>query len=217
MAVWDFFHQFKTKWHWVAPILAIDAIGMAFGWYYYWDVGQFDPSSRYYEHWAWWPLVADSPNAVLLFFLSLLIYKTTGKRYRALDWSAFILNVYVGLWTTYLFLAYPERMGTWEWGGTNNILFFSHMGMPLQAMVLVRDLRKDVRPPLVAAGAVVAAAAIYIGVDYWGPHIHPAPFLHDGSGDAVLHAGSPWLMVVAVAAWAVVVFTTRARPRTTPL
>jgi hypothetical protein len=70
--------------------------------------------------------------------------------------------------------------------------------MPLQAFVLVPDMQAD-RWRLPETLLVAAAAVLYIAVDYWGPMLHPAPFLHPD--DRVLHLGSPWLMVVAVAAW----------------
>ncbi len=201
-------HHLKTRWVFVIPILIADLAGMIFGWYYYWDVGQFNPASGFYEHWAWWPLVADSPNAVLLFFLALLLHKAFGWRNKWLDASALILNIYVGLWTSYLFIMFPDRMGTWDWGSTNNILFFSHLGMPLQALLLVKDLRSDAWPRW-AAPVVLASVALYIFVDYWGPMLHPAPFLHPNDGP--LHAGSPWLMVVAVLAWLAIAYAKPAR------
>ena len=201
----------KTDWRILAPLLLANLAGMVFGWYYYADVGQFDfghlacgdGANEHCEPWWTWPLVADSPNAVLLFFVATLAYKLTGWRSRWLDTGAFVLNVYVGLWTTYLFLTYPDRMGTFDWGSVaegnaNPVLFIAHMGMPLQAFVLVPDMKTDAwRLPETLL--VEAAAAIYIAVDYWGPVLHPAPFLHPG--DRLLHVGSPWLMVVAVVLW----------------
>lgn len=215
MQVADLLHRFKTDWNLLVPLLALNLLGMAFGWYYYWDVGQFNPASTYYQQVWWWPVVADSPNAVLLFFVAALAYKLTGWRNRWLDASAFILNIYVGLWTTFLFLAYSDQMGTFAWetvsqGNANPVLFIAHMGMPLQAFVLFKDMRRD-DWTWIARALVVAAAAAYIFVDYWGPMLHPAPFLHPD--DAVLHAGSPWLMVFAVACWLAVVLR---RPRSKP-
>lgn len=200
-------HRFKSDWRLLAPLLLVNAAGMAFGWYYYYDVGQFDPASRYFEPVWSWPLVADSPNAVALFFVAALAYKLTGWRSKWLDAFAFTLNIYVGLWTTFLFLAYADTMGTFAWarvaeGHANPVLFVAHMGMPLQAFVLLQDLRKDDwNVPAIAA--VLAALAAYIAVDYWGPVWHPAPFLHPD--DATLHAGSPALMVAAAAAWLVAI------------
>jgi uncharacterized membrane protein YpjA len=194
--------RFRTDWRFTLALLIPNAAGIGYGYYYYWQVGQFDPASVHYQDWWLWPLVADSPNAVLLMSVSLVL-GLFGKRSRILDSLAFLLMVYVGLWTTLLFLAYPERMGTFDWaswpGNANPLLFVSHMGMPLEAMVLVPWLRQQ-RFPIGWVAGLVAFAVVFVVVDYWGPHLHPAPFL--SPDDAVLHAGSPLLMLVAVAAWA---------------
>ncbi|MHB1261070.1 MAG: DUF1405 domain-containing protein [Thermoplasmatota archaeon] len=221
--LWSLLHRFKTDWRLLAPLLFMNLAGMVFGYYYYWQVGQFDPSSPYYEPVWTWPLVADSPNAVLLFFVAALAYKLSQWRNKWLDAFAFTLNIYVGCWTTFLFLAYPDRMGTFDYasiatGNANPILFLAHMGMPLQAFVLAQDMRSD-KWSMPAIGAVVAALAVYVFVDYWGLHIHPAPFLHDPGTtddwfqwplDRLLHLGSPLLMVGAAIAW---LATLRVRPR----
>lgn len=206
---------FKTDWRLLGPLLVVNALGMAFGWYYYADVGQFDldhlacgdGATEHCQPWWTWPLVADSPNAVGLFFLAVLAYRYSGWRSKWLDAYAFLLNVYVGLWTTFLFVAYADQMGTYDWAGVtsgnaNPVLFIAHMGMPLQAFVLAHDLRRDSWAPGPVL-AVLATLAAYIWVDYWGPLLlHPAPFLHPDDG--LLHSGSPWLMVAAAAAWLVV-------------
>lgn len=217
--LWSLLHRFKTDWRLLAPLLALNLAGLIFGYYYYAQVGQFDFShlscgpgaNRYCQPWWSWPLVADSPNAVLLFFVATLAYRLTQWRNKWLDAFAFTLNVYVGCWTTFLFLAYPERMGTFDYasvatGNANPILFLAHMGMPLQAFVLARDMRSDAwRLP--AISTVLAVLAAYIFVDYWGPVLHPAPFIHPG--DDLLHAGSPWLMVGAGVAWLALVWPRR--------
>jgi uncharacterized membrane protein YpjA len=191
----------------LVPLLLANLAGMLFGWHYYVQVGQFVPADPlcsgpgagpYCQPAWWWPLVSDSPNAVALFFVAALLSRAAGWRSPLLDALAFLLNVYVGLWTTLLFLAYPDRMGTFAWGSENNVLFFTHLGMPLQALTLVPDLRRD-RWGWPAAAAVLAGMAAYVAVDYAGPLLHPAPFLHPE--DLVLHAASPPIMGLACALW----------------
>ncbi len=214
-------HRFKTDWRLLAPLMLLNVAGMAFGWYYYTDVGQFDlahltcgdGATKSCQPWWLWPLVSDSPNAVALFFVAAMSYKLTGWRSKWLDAAAFMLNVYVGLWTTFLFLAYSDTMGTFDYASVvadkpnaNPILFIAHMGMPLQALVLVQDMKAD-KWPLAHSFAVEALAALFVAVDYWGvvgawlPNgvLHPAPFLHPD--DRLLHFGSPILMFLAVVAW----------------
>lgn len=207
-----FFHHFKQKMAWVGVILFIDLVAIGLGWYYYWAVGQFDPSSVYYQAVYWWPLVADSPNAVLLFFVALLLYRRWGIRSHILDSLAFVLNLYVGVWTSFLFLSYPDTMDTWDWGSVNNVLFFAHLGMPLQSLILARDLARTPLHAGIAAG-LVAFFALFVYVDYWGPHLHPAPFLDQGGGAGLLHTWSPWIMVASVAAWLALIGAAHLRAR----
>jgi uncharacterized membrane protein YpjA len=229
-------HRFKTDRRLLAPLLLLNLLGMGFGWYYYHDVGQFDfadldcsasADDDPCQPWWLWPIVADSPNAVALFFVAALAYRLTGWRNKWLDAFAFTLNIYVGCWTTFLFLAYPDRMGTFDYasvatGNANPVLFIAHMGMPLQAFVLLQDMRRDRWAPI-GVGALLALLAAYITVDYWNvvgdllPRgvLHPAPFLHPD--DRPLHMGSPWLMVAAAATWLAVVFGPRRRPTKPPM
>lgn len=207
MTAADALQRFKTDWKLLSPLLLLNLVGLAFGYYYYYEVGQFRPGSPYYQPPWTWPLVSDSPNAVLLFMAATLAYRLSAWRSRWLDAFAFTLNVYVGCWTTYLFLAFPAEMGTFDYasvadGNANPVLFVAHMGMPLQAFVLARDMRRD-RWGWAAALAVVAALAAYVAVDYWGPVLHPAPFLHPD--DRALHLGSPLIMAGAAAVWLAVV------------
>ena len=213
MDAWRLLHRAKTDWPLLAPILGICAVGMGFGWYYYWQVGQFDAASPRFVEYGWWPLVSDSPNAVLLWVVAVLAYRLGRWRHWGLDAAAFTLNLYVGLWTTTLFLSYPDDMGTFDWarvpdGHANPVLFVSHMGMPLLSLALVYDMRHD-RVPWWGIVALPILLAAFIWVDYWGPHLHPAPFLHPADGR--LHAFAPWLMVASVAAWLAVVLPGRFR------
>jgi uncharacterized membrane protein YpjA len=231
---WRLLRRFRTDWRLLGPLLALNLVGLVFGYYYYAQVGQFDLShlscgegaTRFCEPWWSWPLVADSPNAVLLFIVAVLASKLTGNRSKWLDAFAFTLNVYVGCWTTFLFLSYPTEMRTFDYasvasGNANPVLFIAHMGMPLQALVLAQDMRKDTwRLP--GTALVLATLAVYIWVDYWGPHFHPAPFLHDPGTtddwanwalDRLLHLGSPLLMVGSALAWVAILGGWRVRDR----
>ncbi|MCA1810572.1 MAG: DUF1405 domain-containing protein [Halobacteriales archaeon] len=215
---WEFFHRFKANRAWALALMVPNLIGIGFGYYYYYDVGQFDPSSSHFRSYGWWPFIADSPTAVVLMSASLLFYAFGRRRSKLLDAVAFTAMVYVGLWTTFLFLAYPERMGTFAWGSVahgnaNPVLFVSHLGMPLEALLLVRDLRRDAWAWAAAVG-ILGWNALNLLLDYWGPHLHPAPFLHDAAhppplpsaSDALLHSGSPWLMAFTLAAWLAVMW-----------
>jgi uncharacterized membrane protein YpjA len=211
--VWEFFHRFKASRAWATAFMVPNLLGIGFGYYYYWSVGQFDPSSAYFRSYGWWPFISDSPNAVVLMSVALLLYAFGRKRSRLLDALAFVSMVYVGLWTTALFLLYPEQLGTFDWGGTNNVLFFSHLGMPLEALLLVRDLLADIRSLPLAAGVAVWNL-LNLWLDYGPLDLHPAPFIDD---HGPIHAVSPVLMAVALACYALIVWRQRERsPRAGP-
>ncbi len=201
-AVWQFLRQFRTDWRLTVVLLVPNLAGILFGYYYYWDVGQFDPDSGYFRAYGWWPFVSDSPNAVLLMSVSLVLWHV-GRRSKLIDSLAFVHMMYVGLWTTYLFVQYPDRMGTYDWasvwdGNANPILFVSHMGMPLEALVLVSDLKQDV----VSWGSAMLQSTWHVGnlwLDYGPVHLHPAPFL--SPDDGALHIGSSVLMLATLALW----------------
>jgi len=213
-----FLRLFRLRWWALAPILVADALGILYGYYYYASPGeQFDlghlacgPGAvQQYCQPVWlWPLVADSPNAVLVAVVAVLLFRLAGWRSKWLDAAALVLNVYVGLWTATLFLSYPDEMGTFQWGSTNSILFVTHLGMPLQGLTFAWDVRRD-RWRWTEAAVLLLGCAAFVWVDYWGPRLHPAPFVasfaHDHvvglPGDAWLAIVSPALMLGAVAVW----------------
>lgn len=224
VSFWDVCQTLRTRWAFLGPLLAFNLVATIYGWMFYVEVGQFVPTDltcagthAYCQPVWWWPLVSDSPNAVLLFFIAALAFRVWGKRSKVLDAFAFTLNTYVGLWTTMLFLGYAARMGTFDFasvlqGNANPMLFVTHWGMPLQALLLIPEMRKDTWSP-VGVAAVLAVLAVFVAVDYWGPVLHPAPSLHPN--DALLHQGSPVLMVLAASAW-VALAHVLARPKHGP-
>lgn len=211
--LWPLLRRLRDDWRWTAALMLPNLVGIGFGYYYYWDVGQFDPASRFYEAPGWWPFVADSPNAVVLMSVALIGWHL-GLRSRVLDSLAFLHMVYVGLWTTLLFSLYPDQLGTFDWGGTNNLLYFSHMGMPLEALVLLPHLCDRTPPPRRAAlGAAVLAAwgALNLWLDYGPLSLRPAPFVRAGPE---LAWGSAAIMAFAVAVWAYAVGSAAKKART---
>lgn len=139
-----------------------------------------------------WPLVSDSPNAVLLFAAALVLFRFRIQN-RWLDAAAFVANVKVGLWTVFVLLYYYEdffdRDPVLRW-----FLFWLHVGMAGQAFVLFQDLR---RHQLRGGGFAVLAAVFLIHdvVDYsLGTH----PIL-PRSPDAIVVATTVALTVLSLA------------------
>ena len=202
---WRLAQRFKEDRRLALLVMLPNLAGIVGGYYYYWDVGQFNPSSTYFRAYGWWPFISDSPNAVLLASVAILLFAFGRRRSRLLDHLAFTSMVFVGCWTTMLFLLYPEQMGTSRFGSTNNILFITHMGMPIEALVFLPDLRRD-GGAWWLAGIVAAWNALNLWLDYGpppSPHLHPAPFLQPA--DAALHTWSPLLMLAVTLGWLAVV------------
>lgn len=160
--------RFKTH-PWLAlAIGVINAVGIAYGFYYY--QAQFAATP-----WYLWVFVPDSPLAVLWAQLALVAWWTR-RSVGALDALAFIGNVQVGLWTAYVLLAYAESFGTYKLN-LNTILLFAHLGMALLALIFVHGLRQ--KAPSGPAGARGVRIAILVGgayyvandlIDYFGPN-----------------------------------------------
>jgi uncharacterized membrane protein YpjA len=164
------FHHFKRTPGWAVLIALINLVGIAYGFYYYREQFGITP-------WWWWPLVPDSPLAVLWAELALLAYWL--KRQSAvLDALAFVGNVQVGLWTCYVLLAYAPSFGTLDFlaGGPvrlNTVLLVGHLGMAVLALIFVQGLRaRRARSPRSALVGIGVAAAYYLVndvIDYFGP------------------------------------------------
>lgn len=119
--------------------------------------------------WYLWPLVSDSPNAVLLFALSMIL-RQLRRGNHVLDLIAFMANIKVGLWTVFVLLYYYDEFfateSTLRW-----ILFVLHAGMVAQAFALYRGLAATPSrtTTLVVVGAAFAGHDL---VDY-GLGTHP--------------------------------------------
>lgn len=160
------FGRFKTARAWAGVIAAINLVGIAYGFVYYRP--QFEATP-----WYLWPFVPDSPLAVLWAELALLAYWLRWKP-GVLDALAFVGNVQVGLWTTYVFIAYPSfRALDFLRGGEvtlNSVLLVGHLGMAALALIFVAGLRA--LPKARLAWAIGGAAAYYVlndVLDYFGP------------------------------------------------
>ena len=116
---------FKLVW----PIVFINLLGTAFGFWYY--LPQFST-----EPFLMLPFVPDSPVATLFFALSLGLWKL-GKNSIWISSIAFIGCIKLGLWTPYVLLMFfsdfsylPPLM--------YHFLFWSHLAMALQAFLIFR-------------------------------------------------------------------------------
>ncbi|MWV40770.1 DUF1405 domain-containing protein [Natrialba sp. INN-245] len=143
-------------------VVAINLAGTVFGFWYY--AGQFAETPA-----LMWPWVPDSPMATLLIALAIAAWKL-GYDLPWLTALAFFGNVILGLWTPYTLLAFADSYGYLH-PLMYQFLFWSHLGMVVQALVLHRITDFSV-------GGVAVAVIWYTSnliVDYFvpvleGPH-----------------------------------------------
>ena len=137
-------------------VVAINLVGTAFGFWYY--SGQFAETTA-----TLWPWVPDSPLATLFIALALACWKL-GREQPWLTALAFFGNIVLGLWTPYTLLAFADSY-TYLSPAMYNFLFWSHLAMVVQALVLYRISDFPV-------WAVAVAASWYwsnLLVDYFVP------------------------------------------------
>ncbi|WP_049927690.1 DUF1405 domain-containing protein [Halopiger goleimassiliensis] len=138
-------------------VVAINLAGTAFGFWYY--SGQFAGTPT-----AMWPWVPDSPMATLLIALAIAAWKL-GREQPWLTALAFFGNVILGLWTPYTLLVFHETYTAQTHPLMYQFLFWSHLAMVVQALVLHRITDFSV-------GGVAVALVWYASnlvVDYFVP------------------------------------------------
>lgn len=155
-------------------VLLVNLAGTLFGFYYYLpQLASTDP--------LLWIFVPDSPLATLAFSASILLYRM-GRRERALETFAFVSNFVYGLWTPFVLLFYSSGFLETTSITMYSFLIFSHLGMALQAFLILDYSFFDIQSFAVAAFVSVTDNL----VDYTlGTH----STLHTG-GRSVLPAGA---------------------------
>lgn len=163
-------------------VQAANAVGIAYGFYYY--TPQFEATP------AWlWPLVPDSPFAVLLMALA-LGFLMVGSSKPWLNLLGAGAMVKVGIWTAVVLAWFPAHFG-FSWlpqacptgllgcGNLNTVLFYLHLGMALEALIVIDRLPKGPVPYLAVGGAFV----LHDAVDY----LWPVDYLNRGCSGIFPH------------------------------
>ncbi len=159
MDVLEFFHAFKTNAIRRRLIVLVNLAGIAYGFYYY--TPQFDVTPI-----ALWLFVPDSPLAVLWATVPLLLYEFGRRRSDTLDAVAVVANVQVGLWTAYVLLYYSDHFQTFDFG-LNALLLFAHLGMAVEALIFLRDLRASLSRAWAKSLPVLAGVGAWFLLNDW--------------------------------------------------
>lgn len=138
------------------PIVVINLLGTAFGFYYY----SFQFARTPVEMWLFVP---DSPMGTLFIALALASWKL-GRPQQWLIALAFFGNIILGGWTVWVHLAFYEQF-SYLGEPMRQFLIWSHAAMVLQAFFLHRIGTFEVR----AVGVATLWYAIDTVVDYFVP------------------------------------------------
>jgi uncharacterized membrane protein YpjA len=195
-AVWDWLDRFRTRPALAWTLVLVNLGGVAYGFVYYGPQFGITP--------AWlWPWVPDSPASVGFFALAIALHQLKRPSH-LVDWLAVLANVKVGLWTGFVLLYYDAhfRIFVDPLTNLNFWLFWLHLAMAVQVLVLARALR---------LGWWSAAAAGWFALDI-AMDYGVAPFTYEGCigtkpitvpcDSAVLPAVTMGFLVVALLAGA---------------
>lgn len=153
----------------LAGVLLVNLVGIVYGFLYYGP--QFARTPAYL-----WPLVPDSPGAVLLMTVALGLV-ALGRSRPWLNLLGSAAMVKVGLWTAVVLLWFPDHFGfslvpelgcadgLLGCGNLNTILFYGHLGMALEALVVADRLPEELGPFLAVGGLL----AVHDVIDYTWP------------------------------------------------
>lgn len=169
-----------------------NVVGILYGFYYYL------PQFRVTPAWLW-PLVPDSPFAVLLMAIALGLIIAD----REIEWVTLLgtaAMVKVGVWTAVVLAWFPEHFSfslvpdlgcetsiVFGCGNLNTYLFYLHLGMAAELLLVSDLLPSDPGPYLAIGGAFLAVDVVdyYLPVDYTlrgcdGIFPHTVPCDHHG-------------------------------------
>jgi uncharacterized membrane protein YpjA len=129
----------KVPWYEYRPLIAlvavINVLGTIFGFIYYRYMFGLTP-------WYLWPVVPDSPGSTLLFAVALILLYFGKKK----DWLSFLACASVikyGLWTMFVIVYFPDHFLTPTTKEFYYLMFFLHLGMVIQPVVLVHTIKRN--------------------------------------------------------------------------
>jgi len=179
--LWKDFWRDPWQRRFTLPLVIINALGSAYGFYWYHEQLAVTP---FYL----WPFVADSPMASTLFTLALLV-RGAGALKRFFQVVAFTAAIKYGIWAIVVITQYWVNYGLFE--PTEVMLWFSHLGMAVEGVVFLKTLHFG----RVAAGATLLWMLLNDMLDYCAG-LHPYLF---ASGQEPLALATALVLTVLIA------------------
>lgn len=125
----------------LAVALLINLLGTVFGYYYYQNLLASSP--------AWkWIFIPDSPNSTLIFSAAIVLI-LLGRPSSTLGALGCVYIMKYGLWTMFVILYFPEFFLAPRWADYYWLMFWLHLGMVLEPLLILHTLRKNLRTLLV--------------------------------------------------------------------
>jgi uncharacterized membrane protein YpjA len=129
--LWKDFWRDPWQWRFTLPLVIINALGSAYGFYWYHEQLAVTP--------VWlWLFVADSPLASTLFTLALLI-RGSGAMRQLFQVIAFTAAIKYGLWAIVIITQFWINYG--QVGPTEVMLWASHLGMAIEGVIFLKTMQ----------------------------------------------------------------------------
>lgn len=183
--LWQDFWDNPRQGRFMIPLVIINAVGSAYG--YYWYREQLARTPYYY-----WPFVPDSPLSTTLFALALLL-SLAGTGRLLFQTVALTASIKYGIWAVVMISHYWLQGGPLEF--TEGMLWVSHLGMALQGFIYLKTLQPG-------HGVIMFTACWMILNDLmdYGLGLHPDLFAAGQTGLALITAAGLSLTITVVMA-----------------
>ncbi len=121
----------------MAVALLINLLGTAFGYYYYQGLLESSPFWK-------WIFIPDSPNSTLIFSAAIALI-LVGRPSSVIGALGCVYIMKYGLWTMFVILYFPEFFLAPHWSDYYWLMFWLHLGMFLEPLLILHTIRRNLR------------------------------------------------------------------------
>lgn len=119
----------KRSWAVLYLLVAINVLGIIYGYYFYYDQLSFSPLYL-------WPFIPDCPLYVMVFTFALLL-SLSGYELKLLNYIAAVGMMKYGAWTLMALLLFSDRFFSGPVWVISSVLFILHIGMFSEGLLLI--------------------------------------------------------------------------------